>query len=190
MGNKESSDAHLQVEESEAERTQGDGYADPIKIQVQEYLKGLDEFSPIIKHTELLGGMIRRRSMQQDTVDSMDHETVLKLWQAVHGYTKPKTKRALETQAKLKKQVKSVHESCEQAAAALYFASTNLMKQCGVLHETRPMTGEIQKACDSVNICLENCKRVNQLLPENMRLEELSLSEIVGEQTIAKKNQT
>ena len=172
MGNKESNEAHLQLDETEDDTAPREGYADPIKIQVQEYLKGLDEFSPIIKHTELLGGMIRRRSMQQDTVDGMDHETVFKLWKAVHGHTKPKTKQAMEQQAKLKRQVKAVHESCEQAAAALYFASTNLMKQCGVLHETRPMTGEVQKACDSVNICLENCKRVNLMLPEDLRLKE------------------
>mmetsp|Transcript_15501 Transcript_15501/g.18806 ORF Transcript_15501/g.18806 Transcript_15501/m.18806 type:complete len:188 (+) Transcript_15501:169-732(+) len=151
--------------------------SDPITIQVDDTLKGLEEFSPIIQHKEILGGMIKRRSHKQDAVDGLDYETILNLWQAVNTHMNNKTKALKEEQTHLKSVSKETFLKCEKASKEVFFSAKKLTDQCRVLHESRPLTGEVEKACSAIKACIERCKFMNDQLPQHLQLETISLEE-------------
>mmetsp|Transcript_3992 Transcript_3992/g.5022 ORF Transcript_3992/g.5022 Transcript_3992/m.5022 type:complete len:130 (-) Transcript_3992:120-509(-) len=120
--------------------------------------------------------MLRRRSLKEDAVDGLDYETILSLWEAINKHTKEQTMALKNEQQVLKNISKATFDKAEKAAAEVFFASRTLTDQCRILHECRPLAGEVEKACDSLKICIDRCKFMNDMLPDEHKLEGLSIA--------------
>mmetsp|Transcript_15935 Transcript_15935/g.26027 ORF Transcript_15935/g.26027 Transcript_15935/m.26027 type:complete len:178 (-) Transcript_15935:4547-5080(-) len=152
----------------------GVAQGDEVDLQVGDALAGTGMSEVVVKESVSLGGMIRTRLPEEDTVQGIQANAVGDVWGVLREKTTVQTLTLVARQKQIHQAIKKTALSSERANAYVYVACDRMKKHTKSFENIVPVKDEVQLACDRLLMSVEQTKHLVQLLPDDYKMEPMN----------------